>query len=503
MSLGIIFFLFIGFIYLTKRCEKKQRIIIENIMKSFRTNEEYESIPEHLKEEYRDLFKELRKQKNELDSSIGELREYRTELEITYNALVTKSNQLKYSNQALEKRVANLSNLNALARTVLSVIELEKTVDIILDAYFVLTGAKRISLYLWENGELKRKRIKGNISYAGEVFYDIDQWKKFKREKFSKIYKELSENFLLEKEETVVISPLVVKGKELGVIFVIEDKDKLIDLDEETISALVIQISIAINNAQIYADLLIKERISKELELASKMQKQIIPQDVKSVFGLDIANYFEPAKEIGGDYYDYYIHEAENLYVTMADVSGKGMPAAFLMAIARSILKTLSTRGIEPRQDLNALNKIIYPDIAEDMFITIMHCKFDYKTKILSYSNAGHNPIIVYRAKTDKIELHTVKGVAIGFIKDYRYNQSELKLDKGDIAILYTDGITEAENKEKELFGINRLKDIIYENRYETSENIKVSLLKKLIEFEKEHEQVDDLTFVIMKSVEG
>ncbi len=89
---------------------------------------------------------------------------------------------------------------------------------------------------------------------------------------------------------------MVVKGKELGVIYVIEDKNKLIDLDEETISALVIQVSIAINNAQIYSDLIIKERMSNELEVAARIQKKILPEDIDEVFGLEIANYFEPAK---------------------------------------------------------------------------------------------------------------------------------------------------------------------------------------------------------------
>ncbi|MGL4945487.1 MAG: PP2C family protein-serine/threonine phosphatase, partial [Fusobacteriaceae bacterium] len=221
-----------------------------------------------------------------------------------------------------------------------------------------------------------------------------------------------------------------------------------------------------------------------------------------NVFGLDIANYFEPAREIGGDFYDYYIYNDETFYLTIADVSGKGVPAAFLMALARSILRTLSTNGITPKENLDALNKIIYSDIAENMFITVMHCRYDYNTKILSYSNAGHNPMIVYRAATDSLELHIVKGVAIGFIRNYSYRQSELKLEKGDIVVLYTDGITEAENSSKELFGMERLKEIIYKNRYEDAETIKRRLLSVLDNFTGEQEQSDDLTFVILKNNE-
>lgn len=485
-----------------KNQEKKYNTLIGKMLDSFNNNAPLEDIPQIVRGKYEEHFGLLKQQEQELALSMNELREYRNELEITYNALVTKSTQLEYSNQALEKRVANLSNLNALARTVLSVLDLEKTVDIILDAYFVLTGAKRVSLYLWEGEKLKLIKTKGLISFRGEVQYPEEVLKNFTRADYTKVYEDLSKGYVLEENETVIVSPMVVKGKELGVIFIIEDKDRLIELDEETILALVIQVSIAINNAQIYSHLLEKERISKELEVASRMQKKIIPQDMTNVFGLDIANYFEPAREIGGDFYDYYIYNDDTFYLTMADVSGKGVPAAFLMALARSILRTLSTNGITPKEDLDALNKIIYSDIAENMFITIMHCRYDYSTKILSYSNAGHNPMIVYRAGTDSIELHIVKGVAIGFIRNYSYRQSELKLEKGDIVVLYTDGITEAENSNKELFGMERLKEIVYKNRYENAETIKQNLLSVLDDFTGDQEQADDLTFVILKNNE-
>ena len=120
------------------------------ILTSIRNKKQLEDVPEILKEEYEDTIKNVIKQDLELENSIGELREYRKELEETYNSLVQKSTQLEYSNQILERRVENLSNLNSLSRAVLSVLDLDNIINIILDAYFVLTGAKRISLYLWE-----------------------------------------------------------------------------------------------------------------------------------------------------------------------------------------------------------------------------------------------------------------------------------------------------------------------------------------------------------------
>lgn len=497
-----IFILVIGLmLYYSKKKEEEMTEAMMTILTSIRNKKQLEDIPEILKEEYEDTIKNVIKQDLELENSIGELREYRKELEETYNSLVQKSTQLEYSNQILERRVENLSNLNSLSRAVLSVLDLDNIINIILDAYFVLTGAKRISLYLWEAEGLINKKTKGECNFKENLLFSEEEIKEFTKKDYQEMYEKLSKKFILADNEVIVISPLVVKEKQLGVIYVIEDKNKLIDLDEETISALVIQVSIAINNAQIYSELIVKERISNELDVASRIQKKILPADVDEIFGLEIAQYFEPAKEIGGDYYDYTILDDNVFSITIADVSGKGVPAAFLMALGRSVLKTLTLTGdFAPNENLNELNKIIYSDITEDMFITMMHSKYNKENKTLYYSNAGHNPIVVYRASTDSIELHTVKGVAIGFLEEYKYRQGEIQLNKGDIVIFYTDGITEAENSNKEMFGLERLKEVIYNNKNKSPKELRKVILESINRFRKDYEQTDDLTFVILKS---
>ena len=319
-----IFILVIGLmLYYSKKKEEEMTEAMMTILTSIRNKKQLEDVPEILKEEYEDTIKNVIKQDLELENSIGELREYRKELEETYNSLVQKSTQLEYSNQILERRVENLSNLNSLSRAVLSVLDLDNIINIILDAYFVLTGAKRISLYLWEAEGLINKKTKGECNFKENLLFSEEEIKEFTKKDYQEMYEKLSKKFILADNEVIVISPLVVKEKQLGVIYVIEDKNKLIDLDEETISALVIQVSIAINNAQIYSELIVKERMSNELDVASRIQKKILPADVDEIFGLEIAQYFEPAKEIGGDYYDYTILDDNVFSITIADVSGK------------------------------------------------------------------------------------------------------------------------------------------------------------------------------------
>ncbi len=490
------------FIFFIKIREKENIGNMEKILNSLKEKKYYEGIPTKLKEQYMETLGKIIKQDLELDNSLVELREYRKELEVTFNTLLEKSKQLEYSNQSLETRVTNLSNINALSRTVLSIMELDHIINIILDAYFVLTDAKKISLYLWENGKLVSKQVRGAVNYRGEVSLKEEEIKEFGYSDYLRVYEELKKGFKVREDEVMIVSPLLVKEKAFGVIYIIEEKAKYTKVDEETISALSIQVAIAINNAIMYSDLRIKERISQELEVASRIQRKILPETISEIYGLQVAKCFFPAKEVGGDYYDYSVIDNENLSITIADVSGKGVPAAFLMALGRSVMKTLAIQNLTPAETLKGLNKILGPDIAENMFITMLHSNFSYKTKTLTYSSAGHNPLIRYNAKTDEIGLYKTKGVAIGFLDDYDYKEAEITLEKGDIVVYYTDGITEAENHEKELFGIKRLEEIIYKNKKKEAKEIKEQILNEINLFRRGYQQVDDITFVIIKNTE-
>lgn len=495
---AFLIFIFLSFLYMKKTVNyyinEELRLI-----RSLKNKEKLLDVPLNIKAEYDETINNILAQEKELKNSIEELKEFREELDITYNTLVLKSSQLEYSNQILELRVKNLFDLNQISRNISSQFNLEKIINTITDAYFILTPTKRMSIYLWENGILTNKKIKGVIDYSANIEYPIDAFYKFTKDDFNKIYYDLTRNITILNGEKVTISPLKVKDKEIGVIFTIQDKEKLIDLNKEMISALAIQAAIAIDNANSHAELLIKERIQRELDLAANIQKQILPAHIDGVKNIEIATYFAPAKEIGGDYYDYSIKD--NIFsISIADVSGKGAPAAFLMALSRSMLKTINyVSNFSPAEELNLFNKIIYNDITEDMFITIMNTKYNMNTGELIYSSAGHNPLIIYRKENDEVELFGTKGVAIGFMPEYSYKERRIKLSKNDIVVFYTDGIIEAENPNRELFGIERLQDIIFENADLSAEKLKAKILNSILEFRENYEQVDDITFVILK----
>ncbi|TDT68589.1 sigma-B regulation protein RsbU (phosphoserine phosphatase) [Hypnocyclicus thermotrophus] len=484
----------IGVIMFFKQKYQKEKIksneeLIKNIIQR---NKDYKTDDE-IQDEYIELINDIENQEKALKISLDEINSYKKELNITYKSLLAKSTELEYSNLVLEKRVANLSNLNAIGKSVLSELELDKIISIILDAYFVLTGAKKIVLYLWEEGVLVNKAIKGNVKA---------------KKKYEFIKEELDPNLIYENiskdivdiNEDIIYSNLNVKGKELGVIYIIEDSEnKRKSDDRETISALAMHVAIAINNSKVYSELAIKERLNKELNIAAKIQKDLLPKKSGVKFDIDISEYFEPAKEIGGDYYDYNIYSDDEIYITIGDVSGKGVPAALLMTTIRAILKTLSFTINAPNIMLDMLNKLMYKDMSSDMFVTIFHSKYNKKTNILEFSNAGHNPLLVYRNKENNIMEENVKGIAIGFLENYNYKEGKLKLFKNDILVYYTDGITEAENENGELFGIDRLKEIILKNSYKSSIEIKNEILNGVRKYRGNKLQTDDITLLVLK----
>lgn len=490
----VLFFIFRG--------KKKER---ENIYKTKQilTNIDdlrYEShLFEEVNTEYKKVIDKLYYKEDMLGKVGREKENYKLDLNDTYNKLLAKSTELDYTTSALERRLAKMSTLNAIGKAVLSELDMDKIISTILDSYFVLTGTKKIALYLWEKGQFIGKAYKGGLTLKDEASLDYSNIRGGRDSDYSKEYLKTAE--LLKREnEGVIVSELKVKGNDLGAVFIIENLEEQIKKDEmEMISALSIQVAIAINNAKIYKAISEKERLDKELAIAREIQLQLLPRDIRSVFGLEIANYFEPAKEIGGDYYDYFISAEGKFGIAIGDVSGKGMPAALLMTTIRAILKTIATYDAMPDTVMTRLNKIVCQDISEEMFVTLYYTLYDFETSILYMSNAGHTPLLIYDNEKQMLIEKNIKGCAVGFMEDYQYKIEELHLNYGDIVLYYTDGITEAENANGDMFGIDRLKEVMMESIDEGPEKIKSNILEKVSEFRGDYEQVDDITMVVIK----
>lgn len=479
----------------SKRQSEKYLEEMEELIKNILNREENPHIRDEIKDDYEELIKNIKDQEEALNESIKEVNIYQRELNLAYKSVLAKTTELEYSNTILEKRVNSLSQLNAVSQTVLSELDLDKIISIIMDAYFVLADVKKIALYLWEDERLVNKVFKGNL--RGVKDYRIN----FKTTTRDSLYERIARD-IEEQDEKVNFFKLSVKGKDVGVIYIISNLNSENEVEEdnsETINALAMQVAIALNNSIMYSELAIKERIAKELSIAANIQKNLLPKELKINFDLDLSEYFKPAKEIGGDYYDYNFIDDNSIFLTIGDVSGKGIPAALLMTSIRATLKSLCHTYNSVDDMLIKLNNFMCKDMSEEMFVTIFHSHYNYQTKVLTYSNAGHNPLLVYKAKDISVEEENVKGTAIGFLEGYKYRLGKINLSQGDILLYYTDGITEAENAQKELFGLERLKRVFLENSYKTASEIKEEILKELERFRDGHEQNDDITLLVVK----
>jgi len=246
------------------------------------------------------------------------------------------------------------------------------------------------------------------------------------------------------------------------------------------------------------------ERKNTELAIAAEIQQSFLPDTIVPVQGFDIAAKSEMAKEVGGDFFDVIPLEViplsnDRLGLMIADVSGKGIPAALFMALSRIVVRVnASWYPTKPADAIRSSNAIITADSKSGMFVTLFYGILT-TSRHLSYVNAGHNPPIICRAATGAFEELEATGMAIGALGDADYSSNEITLEHGDVMVLYTDGITEAENAALSMFGEERLRAAISRNRGLRAKEIITEILADVRAFTGDHPQSDDITLMVVK----
>ena len=248
-----------------------------------------------------------------------------------------------------------------------------------------------------------------------------------------------------------------------------------------------------------------QERLQKEMQVAQEIQQTLLPMDFPDLDGYELSAYYEAAKEVGGDYYDFVEVDKDTLGIAVADVSGKGVPGSLVMAMIRQTLRTES-RGLKDAAEvLSRVNSFVVDDIKKGMFVTVFYLIIDTKTRSLNYASAGHNPMILYRASTKQTYYLNPKGFPIGVQlpeKDFfkKYIESDtIKLAKDDILLVYTDGITEAMNSNRELFGEERLQKALHKYGHLDAAEFVEKLKDSIYSFTEGNPQYDDITLVAIK----
>lgn len=241
------------------------------------------------------------------------------------------------------------------------------------------------------------------------------------------------------------------------------------------------------------------ERYESELNVASAIQMQMLPKDYPKFDGVDLHASLHPAKEVGGDLYDFFV-KGRLLYFVVGDVSGKGVPAALYMAITRSAFRFIAGLGLPVEGVVTKINNSFCDGNDSGMFVTMFVGCLNIDTMELNYCNAGHNPILMISPEGEPSYLHAKPNLAAGLFEDFPYQGEAMTLERGTRLFIYTDGVTEAENRVKDLYGEDRLAEFARnEDVSETSEVFLNNLTLSIREFVKDNPQNDDITIMSIK----
>ena len=242
-----------------------------------------------------------------------------------------------------------------------------------------------------------------------------------------------------------------------------------------------------------------KERYSKEMEIAKEIQDSILPESVPQLPGYDVAAANYPAMEIGGDLYDFISVGPGREGFVIADVSGKGVSAALFMALSRTLLHVSSEGEADPSRAIRNANRLMAEDSRSGMFITVFYGVLSAHEHLFTYVNGGHNPPLLVKSDGTSCWLDLAKGIALGVVPDVSITPVTLPLTRGDVLVLYTDGVTEAFNEKDEYFGEERLMDCVTRNRALPAQALLSTLLSEIHTFTGTAPQSDDITLIVIR----
>ena len=239
--------------------------------------------------------------------------------------------------------------------------------------------------------------------------------------------------------------------------------------------------------------------LQQELEIARTMQLSILPNVFPDLAELDVAARMIPAKEVGGDFYDFFPVTDDKIGIVIADVSGKGIPAAFFMLVARTMLRAVAESGVGPAETMRRVNNLLAAENEQSMFVTAFYGELDLKTGTLAFSNAGHNPPLRMTREGTVAELGRLPGLALAAMPDMPYGERSVRLDAGDVVFMFTDGVTEAFNGEDAMFGDDRLVAALAAQAIAPVRDGLDGVLSDLARFTAGAPQSDDITCLVVR----
>ena len=409
--------------------------------------------------------------------------------------------------EAIDRKVEEVSSLLDLSKLMTRVLDIKDLADSITNYTIKVCNADAAWFVDMNDKNITIKSVT-NISFveAEKITLAFNRIGYFDQSKI-KVFDKIENDANLSRAETKkfsssVSAPLIHHENSYGFLIAVRINNIPFEEDEvKAIQAFADYAAIAIENAILIEESLEKERLESELKVAREIQYKILPNHVPQFDNLKISSIFVPAFEVGGDYYDFFPLNDSKLGFVIADVSGKGISAAFIMAEVKGIFESLSKLKETPKELLIEVNKILKNSLEKKNFVTAIYGIFNCANSKLIIARAGHVPMFLCR--NNYISKIIPNGIGLGIEKsdvfDNNLKEFEIELENDDVITLFTDGISEAKNKDLEEFGYSRLEKIIIEGSSLNVDELSRNIMKEVSIFSTEYQQHDDITLVLFK----
>ena len=298
-----------------------------------------------------------------------------------------------------------------------------------------------------------------------------------------------------------MLAPIISNTEVIGVFDLESDELNAYSEDDlEVLMLLAAQVAIIIEKVMLHEQLIEKKRLEGQLEVARQVQLELLPAKDPQLAGYDISAYNFPTEEVSGDYYDWVKIFDDQIGLVIADVSGKGVPAALLMAFLRASLRAATHIGYSPQVSMAKVNYLLWESIERNQFVTAFYGILDATNRTLAYTNAGHNPPLLLTG--DGNHRFIERGsLPLGMFKDTRYHEYYQTIEPGEMLVLYTDGVTEAQNRKGEEYGRDRLARAVKANQTLSARDLIAAVHKEVIEWTDGKGATDDVTFFVIKAL--
>lgn len=415
---------------------------------------------------------------------------------------------------SLRRQLTGMTKLTEITCTLAAEHDLERILDIVTNGVCDALNCERASLFLYDESsnelstrfvtELEIEEIRSSVDHG------ITGWVARER-RIANIpdpHVDPRWNSSVDREtgfqtRNILAAPVISAsgGKLLGVLELINRSDGTFDLaDERLLQAFAAHAATALERATLLNEVRQSQRLQSSVEIGRRIQAGFIPQRLPQIEEYELAAWWQPAEAVGGDYYDVVVLPDRRLGLVVADVSGHGVGPSLIMASVRAMLHVATRTCSDPGKILSLLAETIGPDLKNGRFITFLMVAIDCGRHEVTYANAGHGPALYFDRANGVFQRLQTTGLPLGFCKDFKIsNGPKFKLDPGDLLLLATDGTVELRNPAGEMFGRERLEELVLQNRTLPAEQLIRLLTTAITDFYPGHHPPDDATLLLLE----